>query len=367
VFQLNEFTQSLECQPTAKWWKYRMSKHVNLCDSDLIQVRYYLTETYRVEFSKEIIGEAIHLNGTRKAYHPVRQYLQSLKWDGVKRIDHWLHTYLHAPDTTYISDVGRKFLCAAVKRIMHPGCKFDYVMLLEGEQGIGKSSAMQTLARLWGADINIDPHNKDSVQAMMGSWIVELSEMAALKWADSEALKSFFSRRIDIVRVPYDKYPIPYPRQSVFVGTINREQIGYLADHTGNRRYWIVPVKGKIKVIELENDADQLWAEAFVAYNNEPLYLIGESENTQKIEALARMPDDPIRQNIHEWLQENPGKTECNITDLLQYVGISFKMATKGDLARLSRAITSFGWTRVQRPDVPGMIFRKNTINLDDL
>ncbi|MCK9326392.1 MAG: bifunctional DNA primase/polymerase [Bacteroidales bacterium] len=346
VFRFNAFTSMLEIQSKAPWYKERGERGANICDEDIILLKYFLTKAVGIEFSRQIIEEAVTVVAHRRHYHPVRNYLNSLVWDGVPRLDTWLIKYGHALDTVYTRAIARKTLCAAVRRVYEPGCKWDFVLVIEGVQGIGKSTACRILGRSWAGDMNLDPHNKDSVAMMLGKWIIELSEMTALKWADSNALKSFITRGSDTARLSYQRHAKDYPRQSIFMGTVNPEHVGYLNDITGNRRYWVVRFNGPVDMVGLENDCDQLWAEAKAVYKNEVLYLTGEAERLQIVETLARMPEDPMRSNVMSWANANPEITEVTTVDILGYLGMNLKSMTRGDQNRIAQALVETGWTK---------------------
>lgn len=197
-------------------------------------------------------------------FDPVSDYLNALSWDGKLRIDNWLITYLGAEDTPFNRSIGRKVLIAAVRRVRKPGCKFDYVLVLEGPQGAGKSSALRILAGEENFSdqplVHLDTRSQQ--EAMCGVWIYELSELAGLRRTDIETLKSFLSKTADNARPAYGRYRTDQPRQCIFIGTTNDTE--YLRDNTGNRRFWPVST-GLINLQALECDRDQLWAEAVVA------------------------------------------------------------------------------------------------------
>lgn len=346
AFRYNAFSGLIEVNSSVPWYKERGSKGANLTDEDIIMLKYFLLRTIRIEFAQPTLFEAVVVNGHRRHYHPVRNYLNALNWDGISRIDRWLIEYGHAVDNTYTRAIGRKTLCAAVKRVMEPGCKWDHVLIIEGSQGIGKSTACRILGKTWCGDMNLDPHAKDSVAMMLNKWIVELSELSALNWGDANALKSFLTREKDTVRLAYERHVKDFPRQSIFIATVNPEHVGYLKDVTGNRRYWMVRFNGPVELRRLEDDCNQLWAEARAVYAQERLYLEGEAEQLQICEAAQRMPEEPMRINVNRWVKENPGVIEVTTNDILQYVGIPAKHISRGDQSKVAQSLIELGWEK---------------------
>lgn len=348
VFRYNAFTGMIEIESKAPWYKERGEKGANISDEDITMLKYFLARVTGFEFSQQMASDAVVIAAHKRHYHPVRNYLDSLVWDGVPRLDTWMTTYGHAVDTVYTRAIARKTLCGAVRRVYDPGCKWDHVLVIEGVQGIGKSTACRILGRSWSGDMNLDPHNKDSVAMMLGKWIIELSEMTALKWADANALKSFITRSSDTARLSYQRHAKDYRRQSIFVGTVNPEHVGYLNDITGNRRYWIVRFVGMVDMVGLENDCNQLWAEARAVYKNEILYLQGEADCLQVVEAQSRMPEDPMRSNVQSWIKANPEIVKASTMEVSGYLGLNLKSMTRNDQSRIAQALVDLGWTKKQ-------------------
>ena len=233
-----------------------------------------------------------------RSYHPIKDYFDSLPaWDGIKRIDTLLIDYLGAEDNPYVRAVTRKTLCAAYSRVYHPGIKFDYITVLNGRQGAGKSTLIARLAMEWFSDsLNIsDMNDKTAAEKLQGYWIHEIGEMAGMKKADLEKVKAFVSRQDDKYRASFGRRVTPHPRQCIFFGTTNSEN-GYLRDITGNRRFWNVKVtgEGKWKPWDLTQETiDQIWAEVMVLSKaGEPLYLSYELENYAKGEQADAMEQD---------------------------------------------------------------------------
>lgn len=265
-------------------------------DIDIVRIKFFCTEKFKVEFSDNTINQALLNVADLNRFNPVHDYLKSLDWDGSPRIETWLKDFAGAtgPDE-YLRAVSRKVLVAMIKRVFEPGCKFDYVLVLEGLQGKGKSTLLSSLAgETWFSDETLNIGDKDAVLTMQSKWLIELGELSSLSKAEIELTKAFISRRTDRIRAPYGKRVEEFPRQCVFMGSTNLDE--YLRDETGNRRFW--PVKtGSIDVKGLAAARDQLFAEAYAYYLlKEPVYL--ESDITEQ---LARTEQDK-RGEVDEWL-----------------------------------------------------------------
>lgn len=287
-------------------WGSRVGSPV--VNGDLILVKEYLGKKFRLESSIEKILEVLTFLAMKNRFHPVREYLSGLEWDGVERLDSWLKDYLGAVgDKKYLKAVGRKTLVAMVKRIYEPGCKFDHVLILEGEQGIGKSTTARILSDPWFSDSLINIGDKDAVMNMQGVWVYELGELSAMSRYDVNLLKEFITRQTDKIRPPYGRLSEIFPRQCIFIGTTNNDE--YLKDQTGNRRFWPVKV-GRLKRRDLIRDREQLLAEAFEHYQfGEELWLddmnvetIARQEQKRRVEtdAIDEMLSDFFDKETHE-------------------------------------------------------------------
>lgn len=242
-------------------------------------------------------------------YHPVVDWLESLSWDGQPRIHDWLTYYLGALRTDYTQAVGRNFLISAVARVFMPGSKVDHVPVLEGEQGAMKSTCLRVLVGdAWFTDQLAELVSKDASQDLRGKWLVELSELSALKKNEVERVKAYLSRQIDHYRASYGRRTGDVPRQCVFVGTTNEDE--YLKDDTGNRRFWPVKVHS-VDIEALTKDREQIWAEAVQAYHDGEQWWMntGDLVTAAKLEQEYRRVAHPWETIIADWL-DDPRRTE---------------------------------------------------------
>lgn len=315
-----------------------------LTDHHLIDIRLIL-EASQFEPSVGDLLPAVMRHARENAYHPVRDYLSGLKWDGTKRLDHWLQLCLGAADTPFNRTVGRKTLIAAVARAFSPGCKVDTVLILEGEQGVAKSTAIATLfGPDWTAEsVNLfDQHNK-MVMSMMGAWVVELAEFIAIQKRDENMVKGMLSIRSDRVVLPYAKMASDHPRQCIFFGTINPSETGYLTDSTGNRRYWPVRVD-KADLALITSRRDQIWAEAMDAYqHNEAWWLESDEEKAVASEVVA---ERDVYDSWQEVLEEKlKGASRVRTSDALHLIGVlNDRIDRKAEL-RIANCLRALGYT----------------------
>jgi len=300
LLQYNLFTDEIEFTEIPQW--YPIGKPlVPWTDNDAIFVKHSFAERQKYDINVMGIQEGALIAANRQRYHPLKDYLNDLVWDGKERAKTWLHDYAGVMANEYSESVGLKTLLGAVTRIFEPGCKFDTVLIIEGAQGAGKSRLIEAMGKQWYGDIHLEPHNKDTVAAMRNKWIIEISEMTFIKKAEINPIRSFLSRATDRPRLSHRRNAEDYPRQCIFIGTINPEAVGYLTDTTGNRRFWpvTVPEGFKVKVEKMERDIDQIWAEVVYKYKHEDIDLHLDDE---KVQIMARDEVDK-RQAIDEWYE----------------------------------------------------------------
>jgi hypothetical protein len=293
--------------------------------------------------SVDVAGQAVQTAARDHPFHPVRTYLQSLRWDGVQRVDHWLSMYLGAEDTEYSRAVGSRWLISAVARIFRPGAKADCCLILEGPQGIRKSTALRTLAGEYFTDELADLGSKDAAMQTRGVWIIELSELDSLSHSEVARIKAFMSRTTDRFRPPYGMRLVESPRQCVFAGTVNHST--YLRDETGGRRFWPVAC-GRIDVEALARDRDQLWAEAKELFDSGAVWWLDTAELVRMAsdQQIDRYEGDPWEEVIAPWLEHRPS---VSISEVLEKcLQKAQALWTQTDKNRAARCLRALGWDR---------------------
>lgn len=323
---LNELTGA----PSTKVaWPWR-DDPAPLIDADDLRLGDYLSSTYKIKAaSRASLTEAIEMVADERRFHPIRDWLKNLKHDGKSRIDDWLIFVLGKEDEDlppklrrYLQLVGRYLLMGLVARVMEPGCKFDYSPVFEGLPGRGKSTFVETLV---GKDFFSDTHfdvgsGKDGMEQLEGLWGYELSELTALRKADSEQIKQFFSSTTDRFRGAYGKFVKKHPRQCVIFCSTNKKR--YLYDLTGNRRFWPIWIDKFIKLDWLRSRRDQLFAEALALYLAGKRYYpsIDEEDEYFVPQQMKRMVETAVQSRLYELLTregspggEDRGSKEINI------------------------------------------------------
>ena len=287
-------------------WKREKSKR-ELVDEDLAGLRIFLESEYRITGAYKI-QDAFDSFIDQTAIHSVREYIKGLKWDGVKRIDTAFIDFLGADDTPYIRKSARKIFCAGIARIFAPGIKFDYLPALVGAQGIGKSTFIRIMGKGWYSEsLKIsDMKDKTAAEKLLGSWVIEISEMDGMNTTKADTLKSFLSAQQDKYRPAYGRETVTNKRQCIIIGTSNERE--FLKDDTGNRRFWPIDVgkKNPTKSVftELPEEIDQMWAEAYMLWIlGEPMYPDAEMAEEAEREQEAHRLEDPRKGIIEEFLK----------------------------------------------------------------
>lgn len=345
--KFNSFTGNLEVAKPLPWQNKRTASNI-WEDSDIVLMKYYLAKKIKVEFPSQTLWEAVQTAGKRYSYHPICDHIKNLEWDGVERLDNWLETYCGAIGNGYTAAIGRKLLVGMVSRVFVPGVKFDYCLILEGAQGIGKSTICAILGGEWYGDVVLDPHARDTIDAIRGKWVIELSEMEVTRRAEAQALKAFISRTTDRARLAYERTTKDFPRQCVFVGTINPDEMGYLTDTTGNRRFWPVRCGGSFDLEGFKKIRDQLLAEAYIAYKNgEELYLSGDIAKMAEIEQNARRHVDPWQDAIADWIDTQEEVKELSMQQVYELIlGGSVKSISRAEQIRIGKTLSGMGWNK---------------------
>jgi predicted P-loop ATPase len=317
-----------------------------LTDQDVTDIQEWMQKSGLKRIAHDVVRHAIDSHARKNSYHPLREYLENLKWDGNKRIGVWLTTKLGAAMNEYTKAVGRMFLISMVARILEPGCKCDYMLVLEGPQGELKSSACRILGGEWFSDHLPDVTGKDVSHHLRGKWLIEAPEMHAMSKPEVSALKSFLSRTAEQFRPSYGRLEVNEPRQCVFIGTTNKDT--YLRDETGGRRFW--PVKcGKIDIAGLAEDRDQLFAEAVEEYREGGEWWPDKAFEHQYIqpEQEARYEGDAWEEPIPEWLEGHTVKTTISAV-AMGALGLTKDRLGTNDQRRIAAILTRLGWKQVR-------------------
>lgn len=364
MLAFNVFSEDLIFLKPAPW--HRPGEKITYwTDSETARCKYYWGQARKFEPSSLMIEEAIINVSGQKPFHPIKDYIEAIEWDGFARIANWLTKYCGAEDTEYTRAVGLKMLVAAVTRLYDPGHKFDYVPVLEGRQGIGKSRAVAILGGEWYGDITVDVHSKDTVDIMRRLWIIEVSEMETQFRTETQALKSFLSRSSDMCRLAYGKRSKTFPRHNIFVGTINPEDdsdMGWLKDTTGNRRFWPVLCES-IDIDALRKVRDQLWAEAYLYYKKATALHFEDTvvEAQALTEQAKRQGKDPWHDTIADWVNNDVMKTKNVISSVDIFQGCLGGRAanfSRGCQNRISIIMRHLCWSKgvFYSPDNKGMV-----------
>lgn len=276
-------------------------------DTDDANLRVWLEKHYDIT-GREKIADALTAVLTRHSYHPIRDYLSGLTWDGVPRLDRIIIDYMGAEDSELNRAMSRKHFVAAVARVFNPGCKYDYCLIMSGAEGIGKSTLLRVMGDKWFNDSITTLEGKEGMEQLRRAWVVELGELSSIKRSDVEQVKAHLSKQVDIYRAAYARRVLEHPRQCVFCGTTNEAL--FLKGDTGNRRFWVIPVVAELRKYRdwseaIRRDRDQLWAEAVHYYKQgEPLYLSEELEAQakQRQQDFNDDNDDPIVAMLDKYL-----------------------------------------------------------------
>jgi putative DNA primase/helicase len=334
----NEFSNRAMVLGKLPWRKEKAMSDWN--DTDDSGLREFI-EKYYIISSTAKCADALALSFEKHSFHPIKDYLDSLTWDGVERVSSLFIDYLGAEDNSYVRTVTRKIIVAAVARVFVPGIKFDNMPVLSGPQGIGKSTFIKKLGKEWYSDSLTTVTGKEAYEQLQGVWMLEMGEMMATKKADIEATKHFLSKTEDIYRVAYGRRTSRFPRQCVFIGTTNDRE--FLRDKTGNRRFWPIDVgvvqhSKSVFVDMTDYEINQIWAEAVELWNNkEPLFLSREEEKEAAKQQDSHSEESAKAGLIEEYLNKALPDNwyELGITEKRNYIqGSDFGEVSEGNLRR---------------------------------
>jgi predicted P-loop ATPase len=326
-----------------------------LNDDDVAAVQIYLQHCGLKTLNTKITRQAIVLLAVRRRFHPVRDYLDALRWDGQERLAQLFSTYFGSTKTDYIQAIGPMFLVSMVARVFQPGCKADHMAVIEGPQGALKSTAREILAGKWFSDNlpEISGGNKDISVHLRGKWLIEVSEMHAMSKVETSQLKSFITRTHERYRPPYGYCEVTEPRQCIFVGTTNRD--AYLRDETGGRRFWPL-IAGTIDPIALRHDRDQLYAETVVRYREGKRWWPDKDFEQQYMvpEQAARYEGDAWEEPIVRFLdgsvtdgKPSAGRKQVTVYEVARYaLDIDTPRISTSDQRRIAAALEQLGWRR---------------------
>ena len=277
-------------------------------DADDANLRVWLERNYGLT-GKEKIADALTAVLTRHSYHPIRDYLNGLTWDGTPRLERLIIDYIGAEDTELNRVMTRKHFTAAVARVFEPGCKYDYCLVMTGPEGAGKSTLLNKLGGQWFNDSITTTEGKEGMDQLRRAWIIEMGELASIKRSEVESIKAYLSKRVDIYRAAYARRTAEHPRQCIFCGTTNEAL--FLRGDNGNRRFWVIAVDPALRRYtswqeQIDHDRDQIWAEATHYYKaGEKLYLCArlEAQAKQRQAEFNDDHDDPMAEMLRSFLE----------------------------------------------------------------
>ena len=320
-------------------------------DRDVIAVQQVLQSLGLRRLGKSTAQDVLDLIAGENGFHPVRDYLNSLKWDGTQRCAGWLGRYLGVEGSQYSDKIGKLFMIALVARIFQPGCQADYVLVLEGPQGALKSSACRVLAGKWFSDSLPDLTHADPVRLSMhlrGKWLIEIAELASFNASETETIKAFATKTSETYTPKYGHNEVTEPRQCLLIATTN--QPSYLHDETGARRFWPVKV-GTIDLPGLREARDQLFAEAVHLYRaGEPWWPERQFETTHIApQQAARYEEDAWEGAIEAWLgAAEQSETEYTITEIARgAISMTLEKLGTREQRRIRRVLMQLGWTQL--------------------
>ena len=366
--RFNDLTRRPEISSGALFRPGPTGKNVfeGVYDTALVQ---WLEREFQLSVPRHVAAACLNLAARKSTYNPVQDYLLSLQWDGVPRVDNFLHEYCQcAGHDPYIRSISRKFLISAVARALEPGCKVDTVLVLRGVQGTKKTSLVKALAGDWYTTFSQRFDSKDGIIQATESWFVELSELASLTKSSIETMRGFITQRSDRIRIPYATYHEDFPRRCIFVGTTNSDRP--LIDTEGNRRFWVVET-GRVDIDELERNRDQIFAESVEFFRRfleerdsgltekDMLYrwwLTPSEQESSDAENELYMGDDLIAEELRDWMADETQEKPISLTvkyvmkNVLRWPSERVHAEQEhGAQHRIRRALRDAGWVERTR------------------
>lgn len=341
AFEFDERTLSIRFRRKMPWHK---EEPTGACiEADIVRLGQYIEGKYEVAFGQDVLAAALSTEARERTVNALRDYLKNLKWDGVPRVDEWFIKRLGAEDAPDTRAITKCWLIQAVARVLNPGCQADACLVLEGSQGIGKSTFLRKLAgEEYFNDSIHEIDSKDTSLLLGRAWIVELAELEAMRKAEHTALKRFLTQRIDAFRPPYGRAPIAVPRQCVFAATTNDDT--YLRDPTGNRRFWPIHCH-RIDLAGVEAERDQVLAEAVARFRAGESYFLEDEEVIRAVrERQAEREDiDPWEAKLIPWLEL---RDEVTTSDALERCEKPVAQQNKSDEMRIAGILKRLGFER---------------------
>lgn len=367
AFKLNVFDNKRYIVKSLPWRKLKADIDI-FKDVDYAGIRNYIECIYGIVANQKV-DDALSLEFEKRTFHPIVDYLKSIKWDGEKRVDTLLIDYFGAEDTAYTRAAIRKMLCAAVARVINPGTKFDLVLILVGPQGTYKSTFAKKLGRDWFSDTFTTVQGKESFEQIQGAWIVEIAELSGLKKAEVETIKHYIAKREDSFRPAYGRVVETFKRQCVFFGTTNSKD--FLRDPTGNRRFMPIDVRldyvTKSVTEDLSSDEiDQIWGEAYQMYlAGEDLYLSEDAEELARVEQAKHAEQDERSGLIEDYLDRLYPSNWADMDLYDRRLWLNDPLAKKGTEQRQYVCVAEL-WCECLGKDKTDMS-RYNTRDLNDI
>lgn len=368
VLAFNRLTNNIDARRAWPWAHGTAGAVRNSVD---LMLGSYLSDAYGLpSIARTALAEGMETVAFAAPYHPVCEYLEGLQWDGKPRLDKWLmHVIGEKPDTVpkrvaeYLALVGRFFVMGLVARVLEPGCKFDYCLVLEGKGGRYKSTALKTLVgREWFSDTRFDVQkNKEAQEQVQGVWLYELGELAHFNKAGVDEIKAFVSSEVDRYRPAYGRIVESFPRQCVLAATTNNRK--YLRDKTGNRRFWPVPVAHVINVAWIAKYRDQLFAEALQLVRAGERHWPDEETEVRLFVPMQqeRMVVDAVEEELLRVLTRSPAAsgigsevneltTHVSVAQLIQALGVDVGKANAGLQSQIRGWLEQEGWDQKKVP-----------------